>query len=360
MADQEGLSELPPPPAFHGPTAAAAADAWGFVGNIDKKLLVDARKLVIGPMISEGHHSVVYEGRYKSTPVAVKVMPSDMPSPESQQGKLNREVLMLSRVKHDNVVKFIGVVLEPTLMIITELMRGGTLQKYLWSVRPNRLDLKVSIRFALKISQAMEYLHQNRIIHRDLKPSNLLLTEDHKKIKIADFGSAREVSDDEMTVEVGTYRWMAPEMFNVDGLRPGAKKHYDHRVDVYSFAMVLWELLTNRTPFKGRDNILVAYAAAMNRRPSVDDIPAGIAPFLKSCWAENPEDRPEFQQITKFLEDFLRAMTKPSPRLSGAEHSSSNVEKDEESTGAECSPEQPKKFHRSFSVRLFHRLGRCF
>lgn len=153
-------------------------------------------------------------------------------------------------------------------MVVTELMKGGTLQKYLWSIRPNCPDLKLSLSLALGISQAMEYLHANGIIHRDLKPSttlytlqfscscrwcdfgitkelqlikhlkyesawrsnsllgnfywsvkfsaltagNLLLTEDKKMIKLADFGLAREEAADEMTAEAGTYRWMAPEV----------------------------------------------------------------------------------------------------------------------------------------------------
>lgn len=64
--------------------------------------------------------------------------------------------------------------MEPALMIITELMKGGTLQRYLWSIRPNHPDLKLSLSFALGISKAMEHLHANGIIHRDLKPSNSL------------------------------------------------------------------------------------------------------------------------------------------------------------------------------------------
>ncbi|CAL5324771.1 unnamed protein product [Camellia sinensis] len=309
--------------------------------KIDSKWLIDPRHLSIGSMISEGPYSVVYEGSYKSKPVAVKVIQPDKTSavsPERKE-KFVREVAMLSRVKHDNIVKFIGAYVEPTMMIITELMRGGTLQKYLWSIRPNSPDLKLSISFALGISRAMEYLHANSIIHR-----NLLLMEDKKKIKVADFGLAREETMGEMTAEVGTYRWMAPELFSVEPIKLGVKKHYNHKVDIYSFSMVLWELLTNSTPFKGRNNVMVAYASSMrnkyeklwrslnsqfwnegvpnvnhkNLRPSMDNIPKDIAPLLESCWAEDPEERPEFVQITDFLLNFLRSM--PSIQLKSPKH----------------------------------------
>ncbi|KAG8384050.1 hypothetical protein BUALT_Bualt04G0077700 [Buddleja alternifolia] len=328
-----------------------------------KKLLIDAKQLTIGPILSEGTYSIVYQGLYRSTPVAVKVIQPDMASASSPeiQEKFTREVSILARVKHDNIVKFIGVIVEPTMMIITELMKGGTLQKFLWSVRPNCPDLKLSICYALEISQAMEYLHQNRIIHRDLKPSNLLLTEDKKKIKLADFGLAREETDDEMTTEAGTYRWMAPELFSVEALHVGVKKHYDHKVDVYSFSMVLWELLTNRTPFKGRNNIMVAYAAAMNRRPSMDNIPEQIAPLLQSCWAENPEDRPEFEQITEFLENFLHSTCKSPntlPNLLEAEHSGSK-EETEDSPATDCLMDRPKGTKKNLCLRFLHCFGHC-
>nr|ABU45200.1 unknown [Petunia integrifolia subsp. inflata] len=202
--------------------------------------------------------------------------------------------------------QFIGACMEPALMLVTELMRGGTLQKYLWSMRPHCPDLKLSLSFALGISRAMEYLHAIGIIHRDLKPSNLLLTEDKTKVKLADFGLAREEEETEMTTEAGTYRWMAPEMFSIDPIKIGVKKHYNHKVDVYSFSMVLWELLTNSTPFKGRSNIMVAYATATKLRPSMDNIPRDIEPLISSCWAEDPAERPEFEQISDFLVNILR------------------------------------------------------
>ncbi|MCE3049352.1 hypothetical protein HAX54_044681 [Datura stramonium] len=223
--------------------------------TFDKKLLIDLRQLSIGNMLCQSRYSVVYQGLYKSRPVAIKVIQPERASnvsPERKE-KFEREITLLSRVKHDNIVKFIGASTEPTLILVTELMKGGTLQKYLWRIRPHCPDFKLSLSFALGISRAMEYLHGIGIIHRDLKPSNLLLTEDETKIKLADFGLSREETETEMTAEAGTYRWMAPEKV----------------------------------------------------RPSMDDIPKEIEPLIRSRWSEDPADRPEFEKISEFLANTL-------------------------------------------------------
>nr|ABU45180.1 unknown [Solanum melongena] len=296
------------------------------VVTIDNKLLIDLQHLFIGPVISEGLYSIVYEGEYKSMPVAIKIIQPDMSANVSPERivKFQREVTLLSKVQHDNIVKFIGASMEPALMLVTELMKGGTLQRYLWSIRPQCPDLKLSLSFALDISRAMEYLHAIGIIHRDLKPSNLLLSEDKMIVKLADFGLAREETDSEMTTEAGTYRWMAPEMFSMEPLKIGVKKCYNHKVDVYSFSLILWELLTNNTPFKGRNNILVAYATTATKlRPSMDNIPGEIEPLLSSCWAEDPAERPEFEQISDTLANILRDVCRSStcsPNVFEPEH----------------------------------------
>ncbi|MBA0683438.1 hypothetical protein Goari_025098, partial [Gossypium aridum] len=311
--------------------------------SIDAKWLIDPRQLFVGPKIGEGAHAKVYEGKYKNQTVAIKVVRRGE-TPEEiarREGRFAREVAMLSRVQHKNLVKFIGACKEPIMVIVTELLIGGTLRKYLLNMRPKCLDMRVVIGFALDIARAMECLHSHGIIHRDLKPvmslcsifvkllvkaqflsgpklnidpdklfpfaENLILTEDHKTVKLADFGLAREESLTEMmTAETGTYRWMAPELYSTVTLRHGEKKHYNHKVDAYSFAIVLWELIHNKLPFEGMSNLQAAYAAAFkNVRPSADDLPEDLALIVTSCWQEDPNARPNFSQIIQMLLRYL-------------------------------------------------------
>ncbi|KAK6153098.1 hypothetical protein DH2020_012737 [Rehmannia glutinosa] len=212
---------------------------------------------------------------------------------------------------------FIGACKEPVMVIVTELLLGGTLRKYLLNLRPRCLDMRVAIGFALDIARGMECLHSHGIIHRDLKPENLLLTADHKTVKLADFGLAREESLTEMmTAETGTYRWMAPELYSTVTLRHGEKKHYNHKVDAYSFAIVLWELIHNKLPFEGMSNLQAAYAAAFkNTRPSADDLPQDLASIVTSCWKEDPNARPNFSQIIQMLLHYLSTISPPEPVL---------------------------------------------
>ncbi|CAI9097168.1 OLC1v1033532C1 [Oldenlandia corymbosa var. corymbosa] len=287
---------------------------------IDGKVLVDPKQLFIGSKIGEGAHGKVYQGRYGDQIVAIKVLNHGNNSEErtSLESRFVREVTMMSRVKHENLVKFIGACKDPLMVIVTELLPGMSLRKYLVSIRPQQLDLHVALNFALDIARAMDCLHANGIIHRDLKPDNLLLTANHKSVKLADFGLAREESVTEMmTAETGTYRWMAPELYSTVTLRQGEKKHYNNKVDVYSFGIVLWELLTNRMPFDGMSNLQAAYAAAFKQeRPSIpEDIPTDLAFIIRSCWVEDPNLRPSFSQIIRMLNEFLFKLPPPPASL---------------------------------------------
>ncbi|XP_030529639.1 serine/threonine/tyrosine-protein kinase HT1-like [Rhodamnia argentea] len=297
--------------------------------EIEESLLIDLSEVYVGKMIGEGHHSIVFEGLYDSRSVAVKIIRpyGESLTNDDYKERFRREVMILSRSTHQNIVKFVGARAEPVMLIVTELMRDGNLHKHLTSIRPQLLDLKLSIGFALDIAGAMEYLHANNIIHRDLKPSNLLLTEDKKHLKLADFGLAREVST-EMTGEMGTYRWMAPELYSIEPCPRGTRRHYDHKVDVFSFSLILWELLTNTTPFQGRSHVLAAYDTCRSIRPSVESIPREIIPLLQSCWAHDPSCRPEFTEVTGFLSGVLDKLVSRAEAGAGlAKEADEDVEK---------------------------------
>ncbi|RWW32147.1 hypothetical protein BHE74_00045375 [Ensete ventricosum] len=138
-------------------------------------------------------------------------------------------------------------------------MTGGNLYDHLHKQHIS-LELPHLLKFSIDICKGMGYLHQNNIIHRDLKTANLLLDANSvcnfffsliSYVKVGDFGVARfQNQEGVMTAETGTYRWMAPEVIN--------HQHYDHKADVFSFAIVLWELATSRVPY---DNMTPLQAA---------------------------------------------------------------------------------------------------
>ncbi|BBN19953.1 protein MpMAPKKK24 [Marchantia polymorpha subsp. ruderalis] len=289
--------------------------------SLEERWLIDPALLFVGAKIGEGAHGKVYEGKYLDQNVAVKILqpPETVEESAKMESRFAREVAMLCRVEHKNLVKFVGACKEPVMVIVTELLGGKSLRKYMAGLRPKRLDLRCAVSFALDIAQAMDCLHCNGIIHRDLKPDNLLLTDDQKVVKLVDFGLAREETLTEMmTAETGTYRWMAPELYSTVTLRNGEKKHYNHKVDVYSFGIVLWELLVNRMPFEGMSNLQAAYAAAFKKvRPVIaDNLPEDLVFILQSCWAEDPDIRPNFAQVVRMLNTFLSTL--PSPRTPGS------------------------------------------
>ncbi|KAJ8767865.1 hypothetical protein K2173_020805 [Erythroxylum novogranatense] len=305
--------------------------------NLEAKWVIDPKLLFVGPKIGEGAHAKVYEGKYRDQNVAIKIVHRGE-SPEEiakKEARYAREIAMLSRVQHKNLVKFIGACKEPVMVIVTELLLGGTLRKYLLNFRPRQLEMHVAVGYALDVARAMECLHSHGIIHRDLKPENLILTADHKTVKLADFGLAREESLTEMmTAETGTYRWMAPELYSTVTLRQGEKKHYNHKVDVYSFAIVLWELIHNKLPFEGMSNLQAAYAAAFkNVRPSSENLPHELAMIVTSCWNEEPDARPNFREIIQMLLHYLLAIAPAEPVAPAQTFSSKNMVLPPESPG---------------------------
>ncbi|KAJ0025548.1 hypothetical protein Pint_07953 [Pistacia integerrima] len=201
-----------------------------------------------------------------------------------------------------------------TLFSLVEYMPGGSLYDYLHK-NHNVLKLSQLLRFAIDVCKGMEYLHQNNIIHRDLKTANLLM-DTQKVIKVADFGVARFQSQGGvMTAETGTYRWMAPEvcLFNVIN-----HQQYDQKADVFSFAIVLWELVTAKVPYDNMTPLQAALGVRQGLRP---DLPENAHPklldLMQRCWEGVPNKRPSFSDIELELEALVHEVQETSGAVNG-------------------------------------------
>lgn len=190
----------------------------------------------------------------------------------------------------------------PVFCIITEYLAGGSLRKYLHHQEPHSVPLHLVLKLALDIARGMQYLHSQGIIHRDLKSENLLLGED-MCVKVVDFGiSCLESQCGSAKGFTGTYRWMAPEMIK--------EKHHTKKVDVYSFGIVLWELLTGLTPFDNMTPEQAAYAVSYkNARPPLPpECPWAFSNLINRCWSSNPDKRPHFDEIVSILEKYTESL----------------------------------------------------
>ena len=266
---------------------------------------IDMSKLFLGHKFAHGAHSRLYRGVYKDESVAVKMI---MVPDDDENGDLAsrldnqfiREVTLLSSLHHRNVIKFIAASRNPpsVYIIITEYLSEGSLRSYLHKLEHKTISLEKLIAFALDISRGMEYIHSQGVIHRDLKPENVIMDED-SHLKIADFGIAcKEEVCDLLADDPGTYRWMAPEMIK--------RKSYGRKVDVYSFGLILWEMLTGTIPYEDMNPIQAAFAVVNKKlRPVIPpNCPPAMRALIEQCWSLQPDKRPDFWQIVKVLEQF--------------------------------------------------------
>ncbi|KAG5087900.1 hypothetical protein JHK86_000512 [Glycine max] len=254
--------------------------------------------------IGKGSFGEILKAHWRGTPVAVKRILPSLSDDRLVIQDFRQEVNLLVKLRHPNVVQFLGAVTDrKPLMLITEYLRGGDLHKYLKD--KGALSPSTAINFGLDIARGMAYLHNepNVIIHRDLKPRNVLLVNssaDH--LKVGDFGlsklikvqSAHDVY--KMTGETGSYRYMAPEVFK--------HRRYDKKVDVFSFAMILYEMLEGEPPFSNYEPYDGAKYVAEGHRPSFRG--KGYIPELRElteqCWDADMKQRPSFIEIIKQLE----------------------------------------------------------
>jgi serine/threonine protein kinase len=250
-----------------------------------------------------GHCSVkIFRHRKTGEEVAVKIF--SIPSGKELQNKIQeefiREAETLIQLEHPCIVKMKGICLprgNEGPKIIMELVGGGSLKEVVRSDlkrpkwwRPTRRVITI-----MGLVLGMKYIESKNLIHRDLKPSNILLDDDHR-IKICDFGSSRIYEIDvTMTTTAGTPLYMAPEV---------AGGHYDGKVDVYSFGLILYEILGGNGIFSNSGN---KYGLFMDlqrgNRPSIpEEVSKTGRELIEKCWSQDPRRRPRFDEIMRYQE----------------------------------------------------------
>ncbi|XP_050259495.1 serine/threonine-protein kinase STY46-like isoform X2 [Quercus robur] len=263
---------------------------------------IDPNHLTFGNKIASGSYGDLYKGTYCSQEVAIKVLKPERVNSDMQR-EFAQEVFIMRKVRHKNVVQFIGACTKPpSLCIITEYMSGGSVYDFLHKQK-GVFKLPALIRVAIDVSKGMDYLHKNNIIHRDLKAANLLMDE-NEVVKVADFGVARvKTQSGVMTAETGTYRWMAPEVIE--------HKPYDHKADVFSFAIVLWELLTGKLPYEYLTPLQAAVGVVQKGlRPIIPKhTHPKLAELLEKCWQQDPALRSDFSEIIEILQQTAKELS---------------------------------------------------
>lgn len=220
---------------------------------------------------------------------AVKVMTTENMN-EKMLLYFIREIEVISQLNNYFLLHFTGLSMKPPYTIVTDYVSNGTLSS---AIRHKKNAPTISptqkTKIAIGIAYGMKYLHQCDIIHRDLKSANILLNDKLLPV-ICDFGISRFHEQTLVTRGIGTPHWMAPEMYS--------STEYTKKVDVYAFAIILWEMLTEAIPYKGMKPQQILQEVNAGRRPELPYItPKELKTLVETCWHENPKIRPNFDQI---------------------------------------------------------------
>mmetsp|Transcript_67785 Transcript_67785/g.196007 ORF Transcript_67785/g.196007 Transcript_67785/m.196007 type:complete len:288 (+) Transcript_67785:157-1020(+) len=265
---------------------------------------IQASELEITRKIGQGTTAVVFLGKLRGVIVAVKEIralsdETDLATIQAVQ----RELRVLTNVSHPNIVRFVGLVTEYfPLRLVLEYCAGGSLFELLHNSWQIPISWTQRLKMLSDTASAEEYLHSfdPPIIHRDLKSLNLMLLHPVKDdqsvphIKLADFGFAR-IEERAMTQGVGTKHWMAPEVLK--------GTDYTTKADVFSFAMVAFEVAFRHVPFESLDAHQVARQTMAGMRPDMEDdfnteeAPPGLLDIIRECWHQEPEQRPSFADV---------------------------------------------------------------
>lgn len=271
--------------------------------ELDYKTLKFKRKL------AKGNFGEVWLGQWMGSPVAIKTVLKKMARDPEFINRFLLEIKMMSNLHHPNIVMFLGACISKVtkMCLVLEYCVYGSLHDFLHSRKQdgdveNMVTLHRVIRFGVDIARGVNYIHQKcNIIQRDLKARNILV-DVHLNAKVADFGLSRIKEEDAGMTACGTPAWTAPEIVKLEP--------YDEKVDVYSFGIVMWELIARAEPYDGTGGVQVAYMAVeQGLRPEIPSYcPEVFGELMEECWDSDPHQRPDFGNILERLFSMMKVL----------------------------------------------------
>ena len=270
-------------------------------GSIQINITVPASALTLVKLLGEGAYGSVYEGLWNEQTVAIKRLKAQHLTDKAiEELRQEAQIMFQLGVESKYIVPLKKICLEaPHYSLVMELMPKGSLYHLLH----NGQDLPWAIRFQIALDAAwgLKDLHAYSILHRDLKSLNILL-DDRLRARLADFGLAKvkQETSSQSTIAKGTVLWMAPELFK-------RKAEVTAAADIWSFGMVLWELLTREIPFKDAQNQLQAMGWIKDgeKEEIPGDCPPGLKAIIESCWDLTPTKRPTAVQVVERLKPLV-------------------------------------------------------
>ncbi|XP_049610424.1 proto-oncogene tyrosine-protein kinase Src isoform X1 [Syngnathus scovelli] len=275
-------------PVLKPQTQGLSKDAWE----------IPRESLRLDLKLGQGCFGEVWMGTWNGTTrVAIKTLKPGTMSPEA----FLQEAQVMKKLRHEKLVQLYAVVSEEPIYIVTEYMGKGSLLDFLKGEMGKMLRLPQLVDMASQIASGMAYVERMNYVHRDLRAANILVG-DNLVCKVADFGLARLIEDNEYTARQGAkfpIKWTAPEA-----------AHYGRftiKSDVWSFGILLTELATKgRVPYPGMVNREVLDQVERGyRMPCPAECPESMHDLMLTCWRKEPEERPTFEYLQGFLEDYF-------------------------------------------------------
>ncbi|XP_013174985.1 PREDICTED: tyrosine-protein kinase Btk29A isoform X1 [Papilio xuthus] len=271
-------------------TAGLSHDKWE----------IDPNDLVLHEELGAGQFGVVRRGKLFGTrDAAVKMMKEGTMSEDD----FIEEAKVMTKLQHDNLVQLYGVCSKRRpIYIVTEYMCNGSLFNYLRRAAPDQLGPALLLDMCLQVCKGMAYLERHNYIHRDLAARNCLVGEANV-VKVADFGLARYVLDDQYTSSGGTkfpIKWAPPEVLNY--------MRFSSKSDIWAFGVLMWEVFTcGKVPYgrmKNNDVVDMVQKGQVLERPKGCLIE--IYNVMRACWRQSPDERPSFRALKEELSAMLR------------------------------------------------------